>query len=218
VGRRPESGLLALRKELDLYINLRPIELRASLQSLSPLRSERAKEVRIDIIRELAGDIYFGEHRTEGTGSAERATDQAAYTTGEIERISHYAFRRAEARTGRLASVDKANVLATSQLWRRTVTRLAAAYPRVRLEHLYVDNAAMQLVARAGAVRRHPYLESVRRYPQRPWGGASGLDRADPLDELRPGPVALRAHPRLGAVTRWKRRGFARWDRSSPPQ
>jgi len=146
VGRRPESGLLALRKELDLYINLRPIELRASLQSLSPLRSERAKEVRIDIIRELAGDIYFGEHRTEGTGSAERATDQAAYTTGEIERISHYAFRRAEARTGRLASVDKANVLATSQLWRRTVTRLAAAYPRVRLEHLYVDNAAMQLV------------------------------------------------------------------------
>ncbi len=146
VGRRPESGLLALRKEVDLYINLRPIELRASLQSLSPLRPERAKDVHIDIIRELAGDIYFGEHRTEGAGSGERATDKAAYTTGEIERITHYAFRRAEARTGRLASVDKANVLATSQLWRRTVTRLAAEYPRVRLEHLYVDNAAMQLV------------------------------------------------------------------------
>jgi 3-isopropylmalate dehydrogenase len=146
VGRRPESGLLMLRKELDLYINLRPIELRASLQSMSPLRPERTKEVRIDIIRELAGDIYFGEHRTEATSSGERATDVAAYATGEIERIAHYAFRRAEARTGRLASVDKANVLATSQLWRRTVTRLAAEYPRVPLEHLYVDNAAMQLV------------------------------------------------------------------------
>lgn len=146
IGRRPESGLLALRKELGLYINLRPIELRPSLQSLSPLRAERTKGVRIDIVRELAGDIYFGEHRLESAGSVERASDEAAYTTGEIERIAQYAFRRAAARTGRLASVDKANVLATSQLWRRTVTRLAAGYPRVRLEHLYVDNAAMQLV------------------------------------------------------------------------
>jgi len=146
VGRRPESGLLALRKELGLYINLRPIQLRPSLQSLSPLRPERSKGVRIDIVRELAGDIYFGEHSTESAGGHERATDEAVYTTSEIERIAHYAFRRAAARTGRLASVDKANVLATSQLWRRTVMRLAADYPRVRLEHLYVDNAAMQLV------------------------------------------------------------------------
>jgi 3-isopropylmalate dehydrogenase len=146
VGKRPESGLLALRKELDLYINVRPIDLRPALRSLSPLSADRARHVHIDIIRELAGDIYFGDHRVEADASGERATDEAAYTTGEVERVAKYAFARAEARTGRLASIDKANVLATSQLWRRTVTRLAADHPGVKLEHLYVDNAAMQLV------------------------------------------------------------------------
>jgi 3-isopropylmalate dehydrogenase len=146
IGKRPESGLLALRKELGLFINLRPIDLRPSLRSLSPLRPDRAGEIHIDFVRELAGDIYFGEHRVESDASGERATDTAVYTTGEVERVAQYAFARAEARTGRLASVDKANVMATSQLWRRTVTRLAADYPRVKFEHLYVDNAAMQLV------------------------------------------------------------------------
>jgi 3-isopropylmalate dehydrogenase len=146
IGKRPESGLLALRKELGLYINLRPIDLRPALRSLSPLTADRAANVHIDIIRELAGDIYFGEHRSEAHASGERTTDEAVYTTGEVERVAKYAFARAEARTGRLASVDKANVLATSQLWRRTVTRIAADHPRVKLEHLYVDNAAMQLV------------------------------------------------------------------------
>src|ERR1700676_3258246 len=146
VGKRPESGLLALRKELGLNINVRPIDLRPALRSLSPLSADRARHVHIDIIRELAGDIYFGEHRVEAHASGERATDEAVYTTGEVERVAQYAFARAEARTGRLASIDKANVLATSQLWRRTVTRLAADHPGVKLEHLYVDNAAMQLV------------------------------------------------------------------------
>jgi 3-isopropylmalate dehydrogenase len=146
IGKRPESGLLALRKELGLFINLRPIDLRPPLLSLSPLGADRTRDVHIDIIRELAGDIYFGEHRVGPDASGERATDEAVYTTAEIERVAKYAFARAEARTGRLASVDKANVLATSQLWRRTVTRLATDHPRVKLEHLYVDNAAMQLV------------------------------------------------------------------------
>lgn len=146
IGKRPESGLLALRKELGLYINLRPIDLRASLASLTPLRADRAKNVHIDFVRELAGDIYFGKHYVEADASGERAVDEAVYTTGEVERVAKYAFARAEARTGRLASVDKANVMSTSQLWRRTVTRMAAAHPRVKLEHLYVDNAAMQLV------------------------------------------------------------------------
>ena len=146
VGKRPESGLLALRKELGLNINVRPIDLRPALRSLSPLSADRARHVHIDIIRELAGDIYFGEHRVEAHASGERATDEAVYTTEEVERVAKYAFARAEARTGRLASIDKANVLATSQLWRRTVTRLAADHPGVKLEHLYVDNAAMQLV------------------------------------------------------------------------
>lgn len=145
-GTRPESGLLALRKELSLYINLRPIDLRPSLRTVSPLRPDRASNVRIEFVRELAGDIYFGKHHVESDAGGERATDEAVYTTYEVERVAKYAFARAEARTGRLASVDKANVLATSQLWRRTVTRLAADHPGVKLEHLYVDNAAMQLV------------------------------------------------------------------------
>jgi 3-isopropylmalate dehydrogenase len=146
VGKRPESGLLALRKALDLYINLRPIDLRPSLLGLSPLHPDRAKAVHMDFVRELASDIYFGDHRIGPDLSGERAVDEAVYTTGEIERVAKYAFARAESRTGRLASIDKANVMTTSQLWRKTVTRLAADHPRVKLEHLYVDNAAMQLV------------------------------------------------------------------------
>jgi 3-isopropylmalate dehydrogenase len=146
LARRPETGLLALRKALGLYINLRPIDLRATLRGLSPLQAERASDVHIDFVRELAGDVYFGEHRVEAEPDGERATDSGAYTTAEIERVAEYAFARAEARKGRVASVDKSNVLAMSQLWRRTVTRVAAGHPGVKLEHLYVDNAAMQLV------------------------------------------------------------------------
>jgi 3-isopropylmalate dehydrogenase len=146
LAKRPETGLLALRKALGLYINLRPIDLHAPLRGLSPLRADRASDVHIDFVRELAGDVYFGEHRMEADPSGERATDAGAYTTGEIERVAQYAFARAETRKGRLASVDKSNVLAMSQLWRRTVTRVAANHPSVKLEHLYVDNAAMQLV------------------------------------------------------------------------
>src|ERR1700688_1621556 len=146
LAKRPETGLLGLRKALGLYINLRPIDLHASLVGLSPLRADRANDVHIDFVRELAGDIYFGKHHVEADPSGERATDEAVYTTAEVERVAKYAFARAESRKGRLASVDKANVLTTSQLWRRTVTRMAADHPKVKLEHLYVDNAAMQLV------------------------------------------------------------------------
>jgi len=116
------------------------------LRSLSPLAGDRSRDVHIDFVRELAGDLYFGAHHVESHPSGERATDEAVYTTAEVERVAKYAFARAEARTGRLASIDKSNVLSTSQLWRRTVTRMAAAHPAVKLEHLYVDNAAMQLV------------------------------------------------------------------------
>lgn len=146
LAKRPETGLLALRKALGLYINLRPIDLRPPLRGLSPLRADRASDVHIDFVRELAGDVYFGEHRLEADPSGERATDAGAYSTGEIERVAQYAFARAETRKGRIASVDKSNVLAMSQLWRKTVTRLGADHPTVKLEHLYVDNAAMQLV------------------------------------------------------------------------
>jgi 3-isopropylmalate dehydrogenase len=150
VGRRPESGLLGLRKDLNLYINLRPIDLRDSLRNLSPLQPSRSGHVHIDIVRELAGDIYFGDHNTESHASGERASDEAVYTTAEVERVAKYAFARAKSRTGKLMSVDKANVLSTSQLWRRTVTRMAPDYPGVTLDHMYVDNAAMQLVLAPG--------------------------------------------------------------------
>jgi 3-isopropylmalate dehydrogenase len=138
--------LLGLRKALDLYINLRPIRLRPALSAISPLRRERIDDCDIEIVRELAGDIYFGEHELKGEGSNARARDVAEYTAAEIERVARYAFERAAGRNRRVASVDKANVLATSALWRQTVTRIARDYPEVTLEHLYVDNAAMQLL------------------------------------------------------------------------
>src|SRR5580693_9202244 len=146
LGKRPEAGLLKIRKELGLYINLRPIRLRPALRGISPLRRERIADVDFEIIRELAGDIYFGAHELHGTGEKAYARDVAEYSVAEIERSARYAVGRAESRNRRLASVDKANVLAPSSLWRQTVSRVAADYPSVTVEHLYVDNAAMQLL------------------------------------------------------------------------
>ncbi len=148
LDKRPEAGLLGLRKALDLYINLRPIRLRPALSGISPLRRERIDDCDFEFVRELAGDIYFGEHSLTGEGSGARARDVAEYSAAEIERVARYAFERAAGRNRRVASVDKANVLATSALWRQTVTRIARDYPEVTLEHLYVDNAAMQLLLR----------------------------------------------------------------------
>lgn len=148
LANRPESGLLALRKELGLYINLRPIRLRHALQGISPLRPDRVAGCDFEIVRELAGDIYFGAHELHRDNGRSRARDVADYSSAEIERVARYAFERAAARQGRLASVDKANVLATSTLWRETVMGVAREYPQVTVEHLYVDNAAMQIVLR----------------------------------------------------------------------
>ena len=148
LANRPESGLLALRKELGLYINLRPIRLHHALQGISPLRPDRVAGCDFEIVRELAGDIYFGAHELHRDNGHSRARDVADYSSPEIERVARYAFERAAARQGRLASVDKANVLATSALWRKTVTDVAREYPEITLEHLYVDNAAMQIVLR----------------------------------------------------------------------
>jgi 3-isopropylmalate dehydrogenase len=143
-GRRPEAGLLGIRKELGLFINLRPICLRPALRHISPLRPERLGDCDFEIVRELAGDIYFGEHQI----SKERASDLAEYSVFEIERVARYAFERASARKGHLTSVDKANVLASSTLWRHTVTALAEQYPSVTVDHQYVDNASMQILLR----------------------------------------------------------------------
>jgi 3-isopropylmalate dehydrogenase len=143
-GTRPEAGLLGIRKEMGLYINLRPIRLRPALRGISPLRPERLGECDFEIVRELAGDIYFGEHKI----TKEKASDLAEYSVPEIERVARYAFERAKARRKHLTSVDKANVLASSTLWRDTVSVLAREYPGVTVDHLYVDNASMQILLR----------------------------------------------------------------------
>jgi len=146
--QRPEAGLLGLRRALGLYANVRPIRLREPLRVLSPLRIAPGAVVDFEIVRELTGGIYFGAHTIEGSGASERASDVAAYTVAEIERITRFAFERARRRSRRVVSVDKANVLATSVLWRRTVTRLAAEAGELAVEHLYVDNASMQIILR----------------------------------------------------------------------
>jgi 3-isopropylmalate dehydrogenase len=148
VGKRPETGLLALRQGLGLYVNVRPVKLLEPLRSISPLKSERLGDLDMEIVRELSGGMYFGERGNISENGLERAFDTESYSTVEIERIATFAFARAESRSRRLCSVDKANVLASSQLWRRTVSAMSTAYPGVKVEHMYVDNAAMQLTLR----------------------------------------------------------------------
>jgi 3-isopropylmalate dehydrogenase len=139
---RPEQGLLALRAALGVYANLRPLTVHPALAALSPLKNERLREVDVLFVRELTGGAYFGAK----TRSDEAATDECRYTVAEVERVARRAFELARARRRHLTSVDKANVLETSRLWRGTVTRLAAEYPDVRLEHQLVDSMAMLLL------------------------------------------------------------------------
>jgi len=148
IGKRPESGLLALRKGLGLYVNVRPVKLLEPLRGISPLKPERLGELDVEIIRELAGGMYFGERGNVVENGIERAWDTESYSTTEIERIATFAYGRAQNRSRKLCSIDKANVLTSSQLWRRTVVGMNAAYPEVKLEHMYVDNAAMQMTLR----------------------------------------------------------------------
>ena len=142
-GQRPEAALFALRQELDLYANLRPIRAGA-LAARSPLREAVLDGTDFLLVRELTGGLYFGEKQL----SADAALDTCAYTRPQIERIVERAFALSEARRGRLTSVDKANVLATSALWRSIVDEAAGRHPAVAVEHLLVDNAAMQLLLR----------------------------------------------------------------------
>lgn len=146
--QRPEQGLLRIRKELGLFANLRPALVHAELAAASTLKPEVVAGLDILIVRELTGDIYFGEPRgVRASAQGEReGFDTMCYSESEIRRIARVAFEAAMKRGKRLCSVDKANVLETSQLWRETVTRTAGQYPQVALSHMYVDNAAMQLV------------------------------------------------------------------------
>ncbi|NPV89990.1 MAG: 3-isopropylmalate dehydrogenase [Firmicutes bacterium] len=144
---RPEvASLLALRKGLGLYANIRPAVVYPALVQASTLKPEVVSGVDLVVFRELTGGIYFGEKKREKTADGELAQDNLVYTTREIERIARLAFEAARKRRKKVTSVDKANVLESSRLWRETVTRLSAEYPDVTLEHMYVDNCAMQLI------------------------------------------------------------------------
>ncbi|WP_380787895.1 3-isopropylmalate dehydrogenase [Sphingomonas sp. R86521] len=148
---RPEQAILGLRKELGLFANLRPATLFKGLEDASALRPEVASAIDLVIVRETNGDVYFGEKgfRTTAAGRRE-GYDVMSYDEDEVTRIARVGFETARTRNRRLCSIDKANVLETSQLWRDVVTALSADYPDVELSHMYVDNAAMQLVRNPG--------------------------------------------------------------------
>ena len=146
---RPEKAILGLRKHLGLYANLRPVKVSDTLVEYSPLKQEVVKGVDLVIARELIGGIYFGDRcESEQKDGHERAWDLENYSVPEVERIAKLAFETAKLRRGKVTSVDKSNVLATSRLWRRTVAEVSKGYPDVELDNLYVDNCAMQLALR----------------------------------------------------------------------
>src|SRR5437870_3452734 len=145
---RPERGILRIRKELDLFANLRPARLYPVLVDSSPLKRAIVEGADLIVIRELTGGLYFGEPRgIQGEGAERRGFNTMAYTVREIERVADLAFGIARSRRKRLTSVDKSNVLVVSQLWREVVTEVGTRYPDVALDHLLVDNCAMALVA-----------------------------------------------------------------------
>jgi len=142
---RPEAGLLRLRRELATFANLRPVQVHPSLVDASPLKAEIVAEVDLIFVRELTGGIYFGEKQRDAAG----ARDVCTYTVAEVERIVRFAARLAQSRRGRLTSIDKANVLETSRLWREVTTTLVRReFPALTLEHMLVDAAAMHLLRR----------------------------------------------------------------------
>jgi len=145
LSERPEKGLLAIRKDLGLYANLRPLDIWESLKDFSPLKPQLLQDVSFVIVRELTGDLYFGEPRGVENG---KAWNTMQYTDEEIRRVAHVAFQLAQKRRGQLCSIDKANVLETMVLWRYIVNEVHQDYPDVTLSHMYVDNAAMQIIRR----------------------------------------------------------------------
>lgn len=151
LSQRPEYALFLLRRDYELYANLRPVRVFAGLEEASPLRPELVRGIDLIVVRELTGGIYYGRPKELRTvDGVEEAVDTMIYRAPEIERIARVAFELARSRRQRLTSVDKQNILETSRLWRRVVDGVAREYPDVRLEHLLVDTAAMQLVARPG--------------------------------------------------------------------
>ena len=202
---RPEQGLLGLRKGLGLYANLRPVKPLPALLDASPLKRDRIEGTDLLVVRELTGGIYFGDSGREG----DRAHDDCAYTVQEIDRIARVAFDAAGGRSKRVTSVDKANVLETSRLWRETVERVAGDYPDVGLEHMLRGQRLDAARLAAGGLRRDRDREPVRRHPQRRVGDAHRLARDAALREPGGGrrPRRVRAGPRLRARHRRRRQG-----------
>lgn len=148
---RPEQAILGIRAALGLFANLRPAQVFSGLEDFSALRPEVASAIDLLIVRELNGDVYFGDKGMRKTADGEReGYDVMSYSESEVRRIAHVAFRAAQGRGKRLCSVDKANVLETSQLWRDVMIEVSSEYPDVELSHMYVDNAAMQMVRNPG--------------------------------------------------------------------
>jgi 3-isopropylmalate dehydrogenase len=146
---RPEQGLLQIRKRLGLYVNLRPARVLDSLVGISALKPERVRGTDMMIVRELTGGIYFGNPRGIFSKNGERVgINTEVYREHEVERVAHRAFQLARLRRRKVTSVDKANVLESSRLWREVVSRVAKSYPEVELENMYVDNCAMRLIDR----------------------------------------------------------------------
>ena len=146
-ANRPERGLLKLRSAMGLYTNIRPARMFSDLSAACPLRADiAARGIDFVVVRELIGGMYFGEHTTSQVDGEQKAVDVCSYSEHEVRRVARVAFDMARKRRGRVTSIDKANVLDTSRLWRKTVEETAKDYPDVELLHMYVDNAAMQLV------------------------------------------------------------------------
>ncbi|MBX7457724.1 3-isopropylmalate dehydrogenase [Qipengyuania sp. 1NDH17] len=147
---RPEQAILGLRSELGLFANLRPAAGYPGLEDMSSLRPEIARGIDLLVVRELNGDVYFGDKGERSSDGGREGWDAMSYNEAEVRRIAHTGFQAAQKRRGRLTSVDKANVLETSRIWRETVIEVAKEYPDVELDHMYVDNAAMQMVRSPG--------------------------------------------------------------------
>jgi 3-isopropylmalate dehydrogenase len=151
IDQRPERGLLGIRKGLGLYANIRPLDMWEPLMGFSPLRPERLRDVSFVVVRELTGDLYFGTPRgidNSAPGGKRRGFNTMVYDEDEIRRIAHVAFKLARQRKKKVCSVDKANVLETMRLWREVVTEVGKEYSDVSLDHMYVDNAAMQIITK----------------------------------------------------------------------
>ena len=147
---RPEQAILGLRSELGLFANLRPAAGYPGLEDMSSLKPEIARGIDLLVVRELNGDVYFGDKGERSSEGGREGWDAMSYNEVEVRRIAHTGFRAAQKRRGRLTSVDKANVLETSRIWRETVAEVAREYPDVALDHMYIDNAAMQMVRSPG--------------------------------------------------------------------